>query len=362
MSFYSESNIISDRYAKGFQCRLVGIKRLAGTCFWIGSLLALFCLVSISGCVVNTPKTFPEAQYYQVRATEIESQISIYRVAPGDTITINYLKDYRESDDWYRLDIGDKISINVRGKQEYSREVNVLPDGSISVPVFGRIYVRHYTLSELCDLLTVKYSEQLHEPGVDVIAIETGTKLESFLRLLRENYGDGDRTFFVRTDGRINLPLIGEVEVAGNTLAENQNKIAKAYKDIFSNISINIDISRSPQSSVAILGEVKKPGVYTLSRQVSPLFALAMAGGELDTADRSIGFILRQRPEGVEKILFDINGSILNIDNTPAPFVRAGDIVYIPKSGISNLDLFVDQYIRKLIPINTTYILNDNNN
>lgn len=361
MSVYSELSMISEKHVKGLQCRLIDIKHLAGVRFLILCLTAAY-FVSINGCVVNPQKTFPDARYYQIQATKIESQISIYRIAPGDVFKVNYLKDYREGKNCYRMDIGDKIFVNVRGNQEYSREVTVLPDGSISVPVIGRIYVRHDTLSELSDLLTAKYSEYLHEPGIDIIALETQTKLEDFLRLLRENYGDRDRNFLVRTDGRVNLPLIGEVEVAGNTLAENQSNIAKAYQDIFSNISISIEISRSPQSSVAILGEVKNPGVYALSRQVSPLFALAMAGGELDTASRSTGIILRQKPDGVEKITFSINGSIMNLDNIATTFVRTGDIVYIPKSGISNLNLFVDQYIRKLIPINATYILNDKYN
>lgn len=277
----------------------------------------------------------------------VEIKIPPYKITPGDTVEIHYYKSYQKKDFTYRLDVADKIFIKVHNHPDYSRESVVLPDGTISVARLGVVKVRGLTVSELDDILTRMHGEELLNPEVDVFVVEPQKKLNDFLDLLFQNSGGKSRSFFIRGDGSIDLPLLEELQIAGLTVTEAQRHIAEMYHEEFANLAISINVTNSVQERIAILGEVNRPGVYPLIGRVNPLHALALAGGGLDTANLSKVVILRaDRNSHLRKIFTDVE------ENSVMTYVQAGDILYVPKSGIANVALFVDQYVRKLLPFN----------
>lgn len=83
----------------------------------------------------------------------------------------------------------------------------------------------------------------------------------------------------VRPDGKIGIPLIGDVEVSGRTADEVASHIAGLLKKFKDNPSVSVKVREVNSYYVYVLGDVAKPGKYQLKSQATVLQALALAGG-----------------------------------------------------------------------------------
>jgi polysaccharide export outer membrane protein len=83
----------------------------------------------------------------------------------------------------------------------------------------------------------------------------------------------------VRPDGKIGIPLIGDVEASGRTADELANHIAERLKKYKENPSVSVKVREVNSYYVYVLGDVAKPGKYQLKSQATVLQAIAMAGG-----------------------------------------------------------------------------------
>lgn len=91
---------------------------------------------------------------------------------------------------------------------------------------------------------------------------------------------DLSREYRVNGAGRILMPLVGEVPVAGLTLAEAEDAIATAYsKDYLRDPQVSIEVVEYRSQQFTVIGAVAQPKVYNVSRQITLVEALAMAGG-----------------------------------------------------------------------------------
>ena len=99
-------------------------------------------------------------------------------------------------------------------------------------------------------------------------------------------------------------------------------------------------------------GEVYKPGMFPILGNLTALQAISQAGGLKETAYASDVIIIR-RGAGNRPMTFPVSldkaldGTDTSQDISLAPF----DIVYVPRSIISNVNVWVDQYIRRMVPI-----------
>ncbi len=83
----------------------------------------------------------------------------------------------------------------------------------------------------------------------------------------------------VRPDGKIGIPLIGDVDASGRTADELASHIAGLLKKFKENPSVSVKVREVNSYYVYVLGDVAKPGKYQLKSQATVLQALAMAGG-----------------------------------------------------------------------------------
>lgn len=310
-------------------------------------MLLLFCL-GMAGCGGNT--LIRESVEDITVLRESADTIIPYRLAPGDVISVHYYKSYNSLGEDYKIDVGDKILINIDRHPEYSREVVVLPGGAISAPLAGMLKVAGLTTTQLDELLTESYKKHFNNPVVDVFVMEPQNKVNDFINLVFKNHGDRNLAYSLREDGSIDLPLIGEVTFSGLSISEARKVIKESYKKTFkeADLDVSVNLLSSSQTRIAVLGEVFRPGIYQISGRVNPIYAIAMAGGHMDTANMDKIVIVRGNEGHLKK---KINFSSTAAFN-PAYSIQSGDIVYVPKTGIASADVVVDQYIRKLLPIN----------
>lgn len=102
---------------------------------------------------------------------------------------------------------------------------------------------------------------------------------------------------------------------------------------------------------VFVDGEVLWPNFVPLTGTLTVMQAIAQARGLRDTARRTQVLVIRQHPEGTfSTAVVDLTKIIDGTDKSQNISLMANDIVFVPKTVIANVDRWVDQYIRKLLP------------
>ncbi len=104
----------------------------------------------------------------------------------------------------------------------------------------------------------------------------------------------------VRSDGKISLPLIGEVQASGRTPLQLKDDITAKLRSFLSAPNVTVIVQQINSQKFNILGRVLKPGSYPLLATTTILDAIAEAGGFQDFAKQKNIYVLRRSPEGSE--------------------------------------------------------------
>lgn len=132
----------------------------------------------------------------------------------------------------------------------------------------------------------------------------------------------------IRPDGKITLPLLGDLEASGRTPLELRDSIARQLKEYMTNPVVTVIVVEATGATAYVMGEVNHPGAVTLQGgQLTVLQALAIAGGLKDFANTKNIRILRRSPVGVQTITFNYKDAIRGA--VPV-YLRAGDTVVVP--------------------------------
>lgn len=106
------------------------------------------------------------------------------------------------------------------------------------------------------------------------------------------------RNVLVRPDGKISLPLVGDLRAGGRTPVQLQEDIKGQLLNYLSNPEVTVIVQEARSQKFNILGEVERPGSYPLSRSMTVLDAIAVAGGLRDFAKPRKIYVLRMKANG----------------------------------------------------------------
>jgi polysaccharide export outer membrane protein len=137
-------------------------------------------------------------------------------------------------------------------------------------------------------------------------------------------------TVAVRPDGRISLPLLGDVVAAGLTPTELRELLAVRLADFVAAPEVSIVVTDVQSLKVSVIGEVPKPGRYDLKSRLTVLDMLATAGGLSQMASRTRIVILRPSGDAMTRINFNYNKAIQPGGEADNIFLQPGDIIVIP--------------------------------
>ncbi len=142
-----------------------------------------------------------------------------------------------------------------------------------------------------------------------------------------------DRDLRVSDSGQITLPLAGEINVAGYGTTEAQQIVAKKLKDtkVFVDPQVTLFVKEFATLGVSVMGEVQKPGVYTLLGRHTLYDAISMAGGTTPKAGRAVNISHRDSEGNTETVLMT-NGP--NGDATGNVPIFPGDTIVVSKAGM----------------------------
>jgi polysaccharide export outer membrane protein len=109
---------------------------------------------------------------------------------------------------------------------------------------------------------------------------------------------DISRSIPVRSDGKISLPLVGEVQATGQTPLKLEQEIAARLKSYIAEPEVTVIVQQINSQKFNILGQVTRPGSYAIANAATVLDAIAIAGGFRDFAKQKSIYILRQGADG----------------------------------------------------------------
>jgi polysaccharide export outer membrane protein len=134
----------------------------------------------------------------------------------------------------------------------------------------------------------------------------------------------------VRPDGGISYPLIGEVQVAGKTVLEIRDEIARRLEKFIPEPAVSVAIFKVGSQRVYVIGKVNKPGDFPVGRYVDVLQALSMAGGLTPFADANDIRIMRREGERQVVLPFEYSRVVRGQKLEQNVQLRAGDVVVVP--------------------------------
>ncbi len=261
------------------------------------------------------------------------------------------------------LGAGDTIAVKHLYNERLDGEVDIRPDGMISLPLVEDVRAAGLTPAQLNHVLSDAYakafltSTESYSLGVgDTIAVN-----HLYDRDLSEEMK-------IRPDGLISLPLIGEVRAAGLTPAQLRTLLIDRYAEgpgtqdpeitvivrDFRTPEVTVNLKRSAAERVYVGGEVAQEMMIPIQGALRVLDAIIIAGGTLDTAKLKTVILVRyngtQKPDAYS---LDLNKVIAG--ELPDVMLKPYDIVYVPKTTIAKVNVYVDQYFHKMMPRNVMF-------
>ena len=160
----------------------------------------------------------------------------------------------------------------------------------------------------------------------------------------------------IRPDGKISLQLVDEVEAAGRTPAELDAQLTAAYAGELRAPKITVSVIEHGARRVYVGGEVEQPTMLLLEGELTAFQAIQQAGGFANTAAADAVILIRRNPQGVA-VGIEVDLHQVGKGKHPERDValQPQDIIYVPRSRIANVNLFVEQYIRNNLPVTPTF-------
>lgn len=170
-----------------------------------------------------------------------------------------------------------------------------------------------------------------------------------------------DQRLDVRPDGKASFLMVGEIGVAGKTVEELTKELTSAYgapnKLINPELSVNIDSSsqatqlESPRR-IFVLGEVTLPGAFPYNGEDITIPKAISAARGFDKTSASLESVVLVRwiakPPGYHG--WKIDAGVDYWSSAEQVFLQPGDVLYVPNTTIDKVNIWVDKYIRQLIP------------
>ncbi|GAB3203914.1 polysaccharide biosynthesis/export family protein [Pontibacter aydingkolensis] len=131
--------------------------------------------------------------------------------------------------------------------------------------------------------------------------------------------------YSIDQQGRVTLPIIGQLKVSGLTVAQAQEQIQRSLDRYINDATV---VTKLISFKISVLGDVRNPGYYYVyNEQASLLEALSMAGDLTQGASRENIKLIRQKPGGTEVVLLDLKDP--NLVQSQYYYLKPNDVLYV---------------------------------
>lgn len=270
----------------------------------------------------------------------------------------------------YRIRSGDAVFLNFIRNPELNVDQSVRPDGKISLVLLSPITVAGLTLDELRTTISARYKDFIAQTGYGEV-LKEGDDIQ-----IRFVYNpELNQSLSIRPDGKISMPIIGDIQAANVRPADLRKRLIEEYakhikrpdvtvllggnvtKKIFAEESfVYASLSKPADQGIFVGGEVHSPRMVKFNAALTTFQAIMEAGGVKDSGDLKRVVVLRRGLfEQAEWIQTDLSDPLQGKNVQNDVILRNGDLVIVPRTGIAQLGLFVKQYIRDVLPIQSYF-------
>jgi polysaccharide export outer membrane protein len=296
---------------------------------------------------------------YQVIDNIAVPYIPEYRMGPGDVLEIVYHLKYEKTEDDYRLEVQDRISIHFPFQPQFSSSVLVRSDGKITLPLIGDMAVESKTPTELAAELNRQYQKYFVNPSITVALEAFNVKIDELKKAITTAARGQSKIAPVSPDGRISFPVIGAMHVQGFTVAQLEKQINESYAKQVRNLNCTLILLEIHHPKLYILGEVQRPGAYDIASVPNVLNALTLAGGFMRSGELEEIAIFRN--EGLERPIsfkVDIKTALKAGVSLTNIKLKPGDIIYVPKTRLDERNDIIEKVFTRgiwaVVPFSTT--------
>ena len=165
------------------------------------------------------------------------------------------------------------------------------------------------------------------------------------------------RSVTVGPDGRVAMPLVGSVMAADRTIDELQGALAKAYAGQLVRPIVEVSLKQAAPMRVLVGGEVTTPGWVDMGGDLDALRAVMAAGGPKATAKLGDVVVIRRGADGRPmRRVINLKQALNDPAHADLVPLRRFDIVFVPRSGLAEAGVFLDQ-VKEALPFTFTYNL-----
>lgn len=278
----------------------------------------------------------------------------------------------------YYIRPGDQLSLQSVYNEEFNvTYVPVRADGKITFPVVGDVFAAGKTVDELNEEVLRLFREYIDRTGQGQYLMPGD---ELFFRFTYNP--DLNQRAFVRPDGTLSLLLLGQLQAGGVPFKEFEKQVIKGYAQYIKNPrmmmillstrtkkiqagegEISVILARAQPLQIFVGGEVGHPQIIEFVEWITPWQALAQAGGVLHTGDTHNVIYITRGPDGEARgCKLDLTEYLKGDKVRKTLYLKHGDVLVVPRTGVAKLNLFVRQYIRDNLPVETywsfSYLVN----
>jgi len=285
-----------------------------------------------------------------VDIVRVEPRPAEYHLRAGDRLALMYMISLnRDIIEEYRLEIGDEIRLVVQDRDDLTGQYLVVPDGWIHLPMLEPIRVRGNSLAEVKKAVTEAYGGVIPNAEVTLSLTRFNTRVNGFIASLAQGIQGPVFETLIELDGVAILPQLGPVPIAGMTLTQINEDLSRRYHDVLTGVDVIVRLASTRGRVVTVLGEVKHPGAFEVPGWITLTEALGLAEGWVPSAQMSSVMVVQPRGDQIYVNKYDLSRQILLATQVQ---LAAGDMVWVPRSNIANVNLWVEQFVRRNLPIN----------
>jgi polysaccharide export outer membrane protein len=141
---------------------------------------------------------------------------------------------------------------------------------------------------------------------------------------------DFTQTVFVRSDGKISFPLLGDVQASGLSANELQTRITEGLDKFVHEPQVTVIVQEIHSYMVHVIGSVPRPGMYDIRGPTSIMQLLARAGGLADYAKPKAIVIVRTDAGKIRRFRFDYDRFVSGENFQQNISLHAGDVIIVP--------------------------------
>ena len=310
-------------------------------------------------------------------------QLALYdRPAKNQAILENAVFKTIDGMPEYKIDPGDTLEISLwEGNKQEKEEILVRPDGNISFGFIEDLYIKGLTASELDKKLTNFLKEYVKNPRIDVVVKKHNSKWVRVLGAIAAHGRSADYDFAGSGPGSYRLQgkttALEILTTAGGPKEHANLKNVSFRRKNGESSTLNLykailqgDQSQNPVlddgdlvflptisetgNRVYVFGEVNKPGAYTFTgSEIRLLDVISEAGGATVNAAEYETRVVRGDETRPEIIAANLRSLVEQGDRSQNVALVNGDLIYVPRSGIGNVNRFIEQIFPTLRAIAT---------